>query len=343
MKIVRYAFEIRDPLINPVILAMWVDAQRNTEHLWVGTDIEVGIALRAPNDNIYFAQSRPLGAFWCEFAKSWDTAWTDAIWALSRSLEAWRRKKRDAEGNAAGDMFRKLPEENKENAAVWYAAIQIWEMYLRCRRGRNGKYAAEFFRKYAQLVILPFGEYTPEMFHWQREQPVTPIWNCREDAKLQIWYPHGKIPFECGVATHSLRPMLIYYRQRILDAGLLMRKCRHCGKIFFASDSRTNLCSEECRNASKKVARKSFEEKAKGQPYEQAYDREYMFWYNRISKLKKEGASAEQVEQAETAFKSFCDKASRRKNRVKNGTMRLEEFTNWMIEQEPIIEKICNE
>ena len=253
----RYAFEIRDPLINPVILAMWVDAQRNTEHLWVGTDIEVGIALRAPNDNIYFAQSRPLGAFWCEFAKSWDTAWTDAIWALSRSLEAWRRKKRDAEGNAAGDMFRKLTEENKENAAVWYAAIQIWEMYLRCRRGRNGKYAAEFFRKYAQLVILPFGEYTPEMFHWQREQPVTPIWNCREDAKLQIWYPHGKIPFECGVATHSLRPMLIYYRQRILDAGLLMRKCRHCGKIFFASDSRTNLCSEECRNASKKVARKS--------------------------------------------------------------------------------------
>ncbi len=129
-------------------------------------------------------------------------------------------------------MFRKLTEENEENAAVWYAAIQIWEMYLRCRRGRNGKYAAEFFRKYAQLVILPFGEYTPEMFHWQREQPVTPIWNCREDAKLQIWYPYGKIPFECGVATHSLRPMLIYYRQRILDAGLLMRKCRHCGKIF---------------------------------------------------------------------------------------------------------------
>lgn len=335
----RYAFEIRDPLINPVILAMRVDAQQNMEHLWVGTDIEVGIALRAPNDNIFLYSSARWARSGASLPDPGILAWTDAIWALSRSLEAWRKKKRDAEGNAAGDMFRKLTE---ENAAVWYAAIQIWEMYLRCRRGRNGKYSAEFFRKYAQLVILPFGEYTPEMFHWQREQPVTPIWNCREDAKLQIWYPHGKVPFECGVATHSLRPMLIYYRQRILDAGLLMRKCRHCGKIFFASDSRTNLCSEECRNASKKVARKSFEEKAKGQPYEQAYDREYMFWYNRISKLKKEGASAKQIEQAETAFKSFCDKASRRKNRVKNGTMTLEEFTNWMIEQESIIQKICN-
>ncbi len=93
VKTVRYAFEIRDPLINPVILAMRVDAQQNMEHLWVGTDIEVGLALRTPSDNIYFAQSRPLGAFWCEFAKSWGTAWTDAIWALSRSLEAWRRKK----------------------------------------------------------------------------------------------------------------------------------------------------------------------------------------------------------------------------------------------------------
>lgn len=140
----RYAFEIRDPLINPVILAMWVDAQRNTEHLWVGTDIEVGIALRAPNDNIYFAQSRPLGAFWCEFAKSWDTAWTDAIWALSRSLEAWRRKRGMRKEMLPGICSRKLTEENKENAAVWYAADPDLGVYLRCRRGRNGKYARNF-------------------------------------------------------------------------------------------------------------------------------------------------------------------------------------------------------
>ena len=339
----RYAFEIREPLVDSVVLAVRVDVKENKEHLWLGPETEVGHALHKPGASLYFAEVRPLGAFWCEFAKSWGTAWADAILLLSQSLEAWNRKKRDKAAEGAAGIFRKLTEENPDNAAVWYGAVQIWEMYLKCRRGRNRNYAAEFLRRYAERIILPFGEYTPEMFHWQREQPVMPVWNCREDAKLQVWYPHGKVPFECGVTSESLRPMLIYYRQRILDAGLLMRKCRQCGKIFFASDSRTNLCSDECRNASKKAARKSFEDKAKGQPYEQAYDREYMFWYNRIVKLKKGDAPPEQLKRAEDAFKSFCAKASRRKNRVKDGAMTLEQFTDWMIQQERLIQEICGE
>ena len=36
-----------------------------------------------------------------------------------------------------------------------------------------------------------------------------------------------------------------------------------------------------------------FDGRAKGKDYEQAYDREYMFWYNRITKLKKAGAPPE--------------------------------------------------
>lgn len=189
----RYAFEIREPLVDAVVLAVRVDVKENKEHLWMGPETEVGHALHKPGASLYFAEVRPLGAFWCEFAKSWGTAWADAILLLSQSLKAWNRKKRDKAAEGAAGIFRKLTEENPDNAAVWYGAVQIWEMYLKCRRGRNRNYAAEFLRQYAERIILPFGEYTPEMFHWQREQPVTPVWNCREDAKLQVWYPHGKI------------------------------------------------------------------------------------------------------------------------------------------------------
>ena len=142
-------------------------------------------------------------------------------------------------------------------------------------------------RDYAQLLILPFGEYSPEIANWKREKPVVPVWNHREDAKLELWYPHGEVPFECAVVSGSLRPALIYYRQRILEADMVMRTCSQCGRVFFAPDSRSNLCSERCRKASKKAAKKSFDSKSKEEGYELAYKREYMFWYNRIKKLEE--------------------------------------------------------
>ena len=172
----------------------------------------------------------------------------------------------------------------------------IWEMYLRCCRGRDKRKAGTALRDYANLLILPFGEYTPEMVNWKKEKPVSPVWNRVEDAKLEIWYPHGEVPFECAAVSGSLRPALIYYRQRILDACMVMRTCTQCGRVFFAPDTRTSLCSERCRKASRKAARRGFDEKAKKLDYEMAYEREYMFWHNRIRKLTKENAPQEKVE-----------------------------------------------
>lgn len=162
----------------------------------------------------------------------------DAACLALAARKAGERQKQ--ESDAAAVLFQ-LAEGYGTNAAAWYAAIQIWEMYLRCCRGRDRQKAQEAFRQFAELLILPFGEYTPKMLQWRREKPITLVWNDCADAKLEIWYPQGKIPFECAVTSGSLRPALIYYRQRILDVGLLMRQCGHCGKVFFAADSRTSL------------------------------------------------------------------------------------------------------
>ena len=174
---------------------------------------------------------------------------------------------------------------------------------------------------YAQLLILPFGEYSPEMANWKWGKTVVPVWNAREDAKLEIWYPHGEVPFECAVVSGSLRPALIYYRQRILDAGMVMRTCNQCGRVFFAPDARSNLCSERCRKASKRAARKSFDRKSKEAEYEQAYKREYMFWYNRVKKLEKNHVSREQLEKAQSALKQFRKGSwASAKNRFRTGS-----------------------
>ena len=262
------------------------------------------------------------------------------MWPLLGALSARKAAERTAGEQEAAAILSRLA---VGNAAALYAAIQIWEMYLRCCRGKDKHKAETALRDYAQLLILPFGEYSPEMANWKREKPVVPVWNHREDAKLEIWYPYGEVPFECAVVSGPLRPALIYYRQRILDAGMVMRTCSQCGRVFFALDARSNLCSERCRKASKKAAKKSFDSKSKEKEYEQAYKREYMFWYNRIKKLEKNHGPQEQIQRAKTALQQFRKEAVECKKQIQNGKLSTVQFVNWMIGQEPIIQEICGE
>ena len=336
----EYRFEHKEPLTQRVVLALRVNTKQLKEQLWLGTEYEVEAALRGLDNPLYLAQTRPLGAFWCEFGKTSADGWTEAVWTLLGALSARKAAERTAGERNAAELLSQLV---VGNSAALYAAIQIWEMYLRCCRGRD-KYKAETaLRDYAQLLILPFGEYSPEMANWKRENPVVPVWNHREDAKLELWYPHGEVPFECAVVSGSLRPALIYYRQRILDAGMVMRTCSQCGRVFFAPDTRSNLCSERCRKASKKAAKKSFDSKSRDEEYEQAYKREYMFWYNRIKKLEKNHASQEQIQRAKAALRQFRKEAGQHKKQIQNGDLSTVQFINWMIGQEPIIQEICDE
>ena len=336
----EYRFEHKEPLTQRVVLALRVDTKQLKEQLWLGTEYEVEAALRGLDKPLYLAQTRPLGAFWCEFGKTSVDGWTEAVWPLLGALSARKAAERTAGEQEAAAILSRLA---VGNAAALYAAIQIWEMYLRCCRGKDKHKAETALRDYAQLLILPFGEYSPEMANWKREKPVVPVWNHREDAKMEIWYPYGEVPFECAVVSGPLRPALIYYRQRILDAGMVMRTCSQCGRVFFALDARSNLCSERCRKASKKAAKKSFDSKSKEKEYEQAYKREYMFWYNRIKKLEKNHGPQEQIQRAKTALQQFRKEAVECKKQIQNGKLSTVQFVNWMIGQEPIIQEICGE
>ena len=122
---------------------------------------------------------------------------------------------------------------------------------------------------------------------------------------------------------------------------MVMRTCNQCGRVFFAPDARSNLCSERCRKASKRAARKSFDRKSKEAEYEQAYKREYMFWYNRVKKLEKNHVSREQLEKAQSALKQFRKEAGQRKKQIQNGELSTVQFMNWLIGQEAIIQEIC--
>ena len=154
-----YRFEHKEPLTQRVVLALRVDTKQMKEQLWLGTEYEVGAALRGLDKSLYLAQTRPLGAFWCEFGKTSAEGWPEAVWALCGALSVRKAAERTVQEQKAADLLSRLA---AGNAAALYAAIQIWEMYLRCCRGRDRHTAETALRNYAQLLILPFGEYTPD-------------------------------------------------------------------------------------------------------------------------------------------------------------------------------------
>ena len=176
-------------MTHEIVLALKVDTQQKQEQLWLGHKMEVEFALRGRKNSLYLAQTRPLGAFWCEFGKISAEGWTDAIWALSWALTAENISERKKQEQRAAGIFDKLSKLDGMNVAARYVSIQIWEMYLGCCRGRDPEHAAQALRDYSHLLILPFGKYTPEMFHWKRENPIITVWNGLKDAKLEIWYP----------------------------------------------------------------------------------------------------------------------------------------------------------
>ena len=166
----EYRFEHKEPLTQRVVLALRVNTKQLKEQLWLGTEYEAEAALRGLDKPLYLSQTRPLGAFWNEFGKSSADGWTEAVWALCGALPA-RKAKREAQEQKAAELLSQL---TVGNSAALYAAIQIWEMYLRCCRGRDKHKAETVLRDHTQLLILPFGEYSSEMANWKREKPVVP-------------------------------------------------------------------------------------------------------------------------------------------------------------------------
>ena len=161
-----YRFEHKEPLTQRVVLALRVDTKQMKEQLWLGTEYEVGAALRGLESPLYLAQTRPLGAFWCEFGTTSSDGWTEAVWAVCETLSAQKAAEQDKQEQKAAELLSQLA---VGNSVALYAAIQIWEMYLRCCRGRDKHKAETALRDHAQLLILPFGEYSPEMANWKRE------------------------------------------------------------------------------------------------------------------------------------------------------------------------------
>ena len=128
----EYRFEHKEPLTQRVVLALRVNTKQLKEQLWLGTEYEVEVALRGLDKPLYLSQTRHWERFGTSSEKSSADGWTEAVWTF-RALSARKAAERTAGERNAAELLSQLV---VGNSAALYAAIQIWEMYLRYCRGR---------------------------------------------------------------------------------------------------------------------------------------------------------------------------------------------------------------
>ena len=107
------------------------------------------------------------------------------------------------------------------------------------------------------------------------------------ESGVELWYPVAKRPFETVVAFSSFLPVIFYCLHKVGEWGLVFQECKVCGCHFLARSRHYELCSDKCRKEQAVVAKREFDERAKGDRLEQLDESAYYYWYNRLRKLRK--------------------------------------------------------
>jgi hypothetical protein len=153
-----------------------------------------------------------------------------------------------------------------------------------------------------------------------------------------------KRPFETVVAVSSFLPVIFYYLNKVNEWRFVFQECKVCGKDFLARSRHYELCSDACRKEQAVIAKREFDERAKGDRLEQLDEAAYYYWYNRWRKLKKgKAANPEKAAAFKVAFDDFRKEAVRLKADVKRGEAQFGEFAVWLIQQQDEADRLMDE
>ena len=218
-----------------------------------------------------------------------------------------------------------------------YAAIRISDGYLNARLPKNRDRAADSFNMMMSKIKDGLMDWTdemirsPKMFYGENSFS-------KEAVRMDLWYPTGSIEPECVLAYDSILPVIIFYHNRLLAAGLNIRKCKVCGKSFLAESLKYGICSERCRKKQNTIKKKEFDARATENGYDKIYKNECQRWRNIIHRAEKNAdTSSEKLLEMKSAFQDLKTEALKKKSAVKKGLLPVKGSEDWIFIQSSII------
>ena len=340
MIIMIYDFTKRERGFGKTVFALILDRKKMTERIVIGETNETRRHLEHGAGEVYFDQTRPLGQLLLSFEADKDRHWNLNAMRLYESYnktfpfesERWKIA-------APVSDFLTGKYKSGEPSAM-FAAIRTWEEYLNCYNLNHGTdLLIERINLLCRLFAV-YGEYKP----WQKQAAALSQAIHDGESQVELWYPAAKRPFECVVAYSSFQPLIFYYLHKINDWNFVFQKCIICDKFFLARNRHYALCSDECRKVQAVQAKREFNERAKENDYEQKHDNTYQYWYNRLRRLKRAKIpDADKIKTVTEAFKVFKKEAVKRKSMVKLNKTKAKDFTDWLLKQQIVVDKLMDE
>lgn len=108
-----------------------------------------------------------------------------------------------------------------------------------------------------------------------------------------------------------------------------------CGNNFMAEHKTKKFCSDECLKIQITRNKDNFNKNNKDVEYAKPYNTSYIFWYNRVNKLRKSLANNEEkLQKLEVKFKEFKKQSNEYKVRLKSGKADVKSFLQFLKKQE---------
>lgn len=195
--------------------------------------MEAGQIFRSLNENrdaeFFCDVTRPLGTFLIDFENDMQGDWNRfGIMLLYNALHVNRRKQPELEQQVGGFLKEKYA---TLDPIRQYAAVRVWNEYLKAREYRERDAASEQFvsrmRRLTAAFQSPvfqngdqvlFDEETRRARRFELSADFF-IQISMEDARTELWYPDGEnLQTECAAVYDSFYPMIAYYANWLTGA-----------------------------------------------------------------------------------------------------------------------------
>ena len=344
------SFVRHQPCGDRIVFAVILDRKKMKERIMAGEASQIFLGLNGNMDAELFCDvARPLGTFLIDFENDMQGDWNRfGIMPLYDALHVNRWKQPELE-RQAGDFLRE--KYATLDPVRQYAAVRVWNEYLKTREYRERDAASEqFVSQMGKLTAafqspifqnrdqILFDEDTGRARRFELSADFfTQV--SMEDSRIELWYLGGGNPqTECAAVYDSFYPMIAYYANRLADWGLKFCKCKVCGKIFLAESLRYELCSGKCRKAQALQNKREFDARARENNYDLLYKNECQSWRNKIKRAERtEGFPADRLLKMQEAFEAFKKAALQKKKLVKEHKMLPQEFMDWLYQQSSVI------
>ena len=325
----EYHFKRQEINGDRVLFALSLDKKSLKERILIGTETEIIKRLwNDPEAEVYYDEVHPIGALFMRKSSD-ETDWTDrGFMPLWKALHTTRWKQPELEQNATDFCTKKY--QSGDPLAI-YAAIRLWDGYLRAREPRDRDRAAELFKLDLMGLISPLEKYSHDAL--LNRSITDTIRESGNEMKMDVWYP-ARTDVECVTAYRSFLPVIMYYHARLADWSFYFRTCKVCGRVFLAKSLKYTICSDKCRKIQGTQAKRDFDARAIENEYDHIYKNEAQRWVHYIHRMEKsDDCTPEHLAEIKAAYESFKKEAKARKKTVKDGDSTVAEFRDWTLQQ----------